>query len=92
MTLANSMILVDQTAVPLATPAFNGHGGEILLQARIEPDTDNDGFGDETQDGCPGRAGSLNGCPASSSKHCKKHKAKKKAAESKKKCRKHKRH
>ena len=55
MTLANSMILVDQTAVPLATPAFNGHGGEILLQARIEPDTDNDGFGDEMQDDCPAR-------------------------------------
>jgi hypothetical protein len=28
MTLANSMILVDQTALPLATPAFNGHGGK----------------------------------------------------------------
>ena len=52
--------------------------GEILLQARIEPDADHDGFGDETQDACPGRMGSLSGCPA--------------PTESKQKCRKHKRH
>jgi hypothetical protein len=27
--------------------------GELLVQAEIEPDADGDGFGDETQDGCP---------------------------------------
>jgi len=67
-------------------------GGEIMLQARIEPDADHDGFGDETQDACPGQTGSLTGCAAPTPR-CKKHKAKKKAAESKKKkCRKRKRH
>jgi hypothetical protein len=27
---------------------------ELLVQGVVEPDADNDGFGDETQDGCPG--------------------------------------
>ncbi|MDX6699422.1 MAG: hypothetical protein QOE65_2819 [Solirubrobacteraceae bacterium] len=27
---------------------------ELLVQAVVEPDADKDGFGDETQDGCPG--------------------------------------
>ncbi len=27
--------------------------GELLVQATVEPDADGDGFGDETQDGCP---------------------------------------
>ena len=83
-----------QPALPMdgSSTSATDSGGEILLQARIEPDTDNDGFGDETQDGCPGRAGSLSGCPAPAPQRCKKHKAKKRAAESKKKCRKHKRH
>jgi hypothetical protein len=31
---------------------------ELLLNADIEPDADNDGFGDETQDQCTGQAGS----------------------------------
>jgi hypothetical protein len=30
--------------------------GEVLVQAVIEPDADKDGFGNETQDGCPGDA------------------------------------
>jgi hypothetical protein len=29
---------------------------ELLIQAVVEPDADGDGFGDETQDGCPGDA------------------------------------
>jgi hypothetical protein len=37
--------------------------GEFLYQADVEPDADGDGFGDETQDQCTGRAGALNGCP-----------------------------
>lgn len=32
-------------------------GRELLVNADIEPDADHDGFGDETQDGCPGNAG-----------------------------------
>ena len=30
--------------------------GELLVQADIEPDADGDGFGDETQDGCPSQS------------------------------------
>jgi len=33
------------------------------LSATLEPDADNDGFGDETQDACPGQPGATNGCP-----------------------------
>lgn len=36
---------------------------ELLLSADIEADSDVDGFGDETQDACPGRAGPDGGCP-----------------------------
>jgi hypothetical protein len=42
-------------AVLLATYRLN-------VTARLEPDADQDGFGDETQDGCPGVAGSDSGC------------------------------
>lgn len=35
---------------------------ELLLNADVEPDADADGFGDETQDACPGQAGDANGC------------------------------
>jgi uncharacterized repeat protein (TIGR01451 family) len=36
---------------------------EPTVQARVEPDADRDGFGDETQDACVGLTGSVNGCP-----------------------------
>jgi hypothetical protein len=39
-----------------------GTSGAPLVQAQVEPDTDGDGFGDETQDDCPGAAGPRNGC------------------------------
>jgi hypothetical protein len=43
-------------------------GGEItdedlLVSAKVEVDTDRDGFGDETQDNCVGTAGQFDGCP-----------------------------
>jgi hypothetical protein len=39
-------------------------GGELLVQAVMEPDSDRDGFGDETQDSCPTDAGTQQGaCP-----------------------------
>ena len=38
--------------------------GKVFLQADIEFDGDGDGFGDETQDQCPGVGGPSNGCPA----------------------------
>jgi hypothetical protein len=43
-------------------PTGDQTNSEILVQATIEPDTDGDGFGDESQDGCVGTAGSQAGC------------------------------
>jgi hypothetical protein len=37
-------------------------GERINVSATLEPDADGDGFGDETQDQCPGEAGTQNGC------------------------------
>lgn len=37
-------------------------GTELLLNGDIEPDADQDGFGDESQDSCPRIAGTVNGC------------------------------
>ena len=34
----------------------------MVLEATLEPDADGDGFGDESQDPCLGRAGSADGC------------------------------
>lgn len=38
-------------------------GTRANVSAVVEPDTDNDGFGDETQDGCPTDAITQGGCP-----------------------------
>jgi hypothetical protein len=35
----------------------------VSVSASLEPDLDDDGFGDETQDQCPATAGAQNGCP-----------------------------
>jgi hypothetical protein len=37
---------------------------QIDVSAVLEPDADQDGFGDETQDKCVGTAGTANGCPS----------------------------
>jgi hypothetical protein len=39
-------------------------GRRTNVSARLEPDTDRDAFGDETQDKCVGSAGTANGCPS----------------------------
>ena len=72
--------------------------GQINLAAVLEPDTDHDGFGDETQDACPSNATTQDVCPSppvqpqtvKKKKKCKKHKKKHRSAESakKKKCKK----
>ena len=36
----------------------------LNIAARLEADADADGFGDETQDLCPGSAGASSGCPS----------------------------
>jgi hypothetical protein len=67
----------------------------LNVSAVLEPDADQDGFGDETQDQCATNAATQGPCPTPPSKHkkCKKHKKHKRAAESakKKKCKKKKR-
>jgi hypothetical protein len=54
-----------------APPLVEGQGprgpsgdptGELLVQAVMEPDADGDGFGDETQDGCPTQASTQGAC------------------------------
>jgi hypothetical protein len=89
------------------THAASGLGNErVNVSARLEPDIDSDGFGDETQDQCPGVPGPVNGCPAPvtpvmpappvttvKKKKCKKHKKKHSASSAKKKkCKKKKHH
>lgn len=36
--------------------------GFLLVQATVEPDADHDGFGDETQDGCPSQKATHDAC------------------------------
>jgi hypothetical protein len=60
---------------PLSPPGFDPPAGSdvtfnnddrqalVNIAAVVEPDADGDGFGDETQDQCPGVPGSSNGCP-----------------------------
>jgi hypothetical protein len=48
---------------PGTTGTYSMTTGKLDLAAVLESDTDNDGFGDETQDECPGLAGPVNGCP-----------------------------
>jgi hypothetical protein len=45
------------SALSLLLPA-----NRLNVTARLEADADSDGFGDETQDSCPGTAGSASGC------------------------------
>lgn len=37
------------------------------ISGTVEADTDSDGFGDDTQDNCPGAGGATNGCPPKTS-------------------------
>jgi hypothetical protein len=39
-------------------------GAALPIEAFVEPDADHDGFGDTTQDRCPGVYGGAQGCPA----------------------------
>jgi hypothetical protein len=44
-------------------PGAAPQGAAVPIEAFVEPDTDHDGFGDTTQDQCPGVYGSAEGCP-----------------------------
>jgi hypothetical protein len=49
---------------PGSTAPFTVSGNfQLDISAILEPDADNDGFGDETQDLCLAQAGEINGCP-----------------------------
>jgi hypothetical protein len=85
---------------PPSAPNLGSTFTVALFNADVEADADHDGFGDETQDGCPGVTGPQAGCaipattpppptPAPSKKKCKrkKHRA---AQTAKKKCKKRK--
>jgi hypothetical protein len=49
-----------ETRTPSSTDQF---ADEFLLQATVEHDVDGDGYGDETQDGCPQLAERQTACP-----------------------------
>lgn len=49
-----------------STQAFvesEGEGAQVAISAIVEPDADGDGYGDETQDGCPGNGAVHGDCP-----------------------------
>jgi hypothetical protein len=66
---------------------FTGSNSSRRLNASatVEPDADHDGFGDETQDGCPTSAAAQGACPAAPKKKCKRHKRKHRDAQAAKK-------
>ena len=80
------------TSLFLEAPTY-----QMDVAAKLEADADHDGFGDETQDQCPGQAGPDNGCPsatgptgrrAAALKKCKKKFPGKAKAKKRKKCKK----
>ncbi|HET9120678.1 MAG TPA: hypothetical protein VFN72_09090 [Solirubrobacterales bacterium] len=78
----------------MGTFALGADPLRLNISAVLEPDADQDGFGDETQDQCPANAGTQGPCPVAPVTSAKKQKCKKKkkkhSAESakKKKCKK----
>jgi hypothetical protein len=84
----------------LVYTTFACNHNPILVQGTVESDTDGDGFGDDTQDGCPTNASTHGSCastlptppPTKKKKKCKKkHKKRSAEAAKKKKCKKRKR-
>ena len=73
------------TGGPPETISGNFSGWQIFLRGTVEPDADGDGFGDETQDRCPGSSGVTAGCVPKKKCKRKKRKGKKKSAAAKKK-------
>jgi hypothetical protein len=79
---------------PGGTDEFTGPAGEqVDVSAKLEPDADADGFGDETQDQCPTNASTQGACAPSPTPRakCKKKKKHRSAEAAKKKCKKKKR-
>ena len=62
---ANTLDFHMGDVAPGGTATFAQATGELLsVAATVEADADHDGFGDETQDKCPGLPGSVRGCPS----------------------------
>ncbi|HEV8177143.1 MAG TPA: hypothetical protein VGP44_05590 [Gemmatimonadales bacterium] len=53
----------NPTAVGIMTPYYPGNKTLLDISAVVEPDGDHDGYGDETQDACPGDPTRIS-CPA----------------------------
>jgi len=60
-----SAFVMGADVPPGSTGTFNppASGVQIDVAAALEPDADDDGFGDESQDQCLGSGGSTDGCP-----------------------------
>jgi hypothetical protein len=48
---------------PFRATTFDDVKYSLMMNADVEPDADHDGYGDETQDACPGDAGTHESCP-----------------------------
>jgi hypothetical protein len=80
------------TPTPGSSQAFSSGTFDMArvdVSAKVEPDVDGDGFGDETQDLCPSQAGTQGACIVKKCKK-KKHKHHRASTAKKKKCKKHK--
>ena len=85
--------VADTDVPPGPTPIDFGPISDFKLDvgAILEPDVDQDGFGDETQDACPSNAAAQGACPVVKRKKCKRKKKHRSAELAKKKrCKKHK--
>lgn len=61
----NLIVFFSADLAPGATETFAQQDERLLnVSAKLEPDADNDGWGDESQDRCVGGAGPYNGCPS----------------------------
>jgi hypothetical protein len=49
---------------PLRATSYDDVNYSLMMNADVEPDADHDGYGDETQDGCPTKTGTHEQCPA----------------------------
>jgi hypothetical protein len=54
----------EDLAVGNTAPFTPVNDQQLDVSATLEPDSDSDGFGDETQDKCVGTPGTANGCPS----------------------------
>jgi hypothetical protein len=57
------VILGNPSVGSIATESEGGPGYQVPVTVFVEPDADNDGFGDETQDACPQSAAFQTPCP-----------------------------